>query len=173
MSYTPLELNGKVAWSSAALPASTRYRSRLGDAGLMSFPLLVAQNKSRWRQLKLKSAAGAHFGCLRMFLKRESLQRVLHETVKALGKVDILVNSAGRTKRAPTLDFSKTTGTTLWKLSDRHLARVSGFRASHVGTRVMDGSLHRLRSLPLWRSTKLPHTAPARQQSPPLPSRSQ
>src|SRR6266576_191436 len=38
---------------------------------------------------------------------RSSLQRVLDETVKAFGKVDILVNSAGRTKRAPTLDFSE------------------------------------------------------------------
>ena len=38
---------------------------------------------------------------------RSSLQRVLDETLKAFGKVDILVNSAGRTKRAPTLDFSE------------------------------------------------------------------
>ena len=38
---------------------------------------------------------------------RASLQAVLDETVHAFGKVDILVNSAGRTKRAPTLDFSE------------------------------------------------------------------
>lgn len=38
---------------------------------------------------------------------RASLQRVLDETVSAFGKVDILVNSAGRTKRAPTLEFSE------------------------------------------------------------------
>ena len=38
---------------------------------------------------------------------RTSLQGVLDETVSAFGKVDILVNSAGRTKRAPTLDFSE------------------------------------------------------------------
>ncbi len=38
---------------------------------------------------------------------RASLQRVLDESIKAFGKVDILVNSAGRTKRAPTLDFSE------------------------------------------------------------------
>src|SRR5688572_13375482 len=38
---------------------------------------------------------------------RESLQELLYEAVRALGKVDILVNSAGRTKRAPTLDFSE------------------------------------------------------------------
>jgi NAD(P)-dependent dehydrogenase (short-subunit alcohol dehydrogenase family) len=36
---------------------------------------------------------------------RTSLQSVLDQTVSAFGKVDILVNSAGRTKRAPTLDF--------------------------------------------------------------------
>ena len=34
-----------------------------------------------------------------------SLQRVLEATVAALGKVDILVNSAGRTKRTPTLEL--------------------------------------------------------------------
>jgi NAD(P)-dependent dehydrogenase (short-subunit alcohol dehydrogenase family) len=39
--------------------------------------------------------------------ERDSLQRVLEKTVKAFGKVDILVNSAGTTKRAPTLDFSE------------------------------------------------------------------
>jgi len=39
---------------------------------------------------------------------RASLQRVLDEAIRAFGKVDILVNSAGRTKRAPTLDFSET-----------------------------------------------------------------
>jgi len=38
---------------------------------------------------------------------RASLQRVLDESIRAFGKVDIMVNSAGRTKRAPTLDFSE------------------------------------------------------------------
>jgi NAD(P)-dependent dehydrogenase (short-subunit alcohol dehydrogenase family) len=38
---------------------------------------------------------------------RASLERVLEETVKAFDHVDILVNSAGRTKRAPTLDFTE------------------------------------------------------------------
>jgi NAD(P)-dependent dehydrogenase (short-subunit alcohol dehydrogenase family) len=36
---------------------------------------------------------------------RASLQTLADETVKAFGKVDILVNSAGRIKRAPTVDF--------------------------------------------------------------------
>lgn len=38
---------------------------------------------------------------------RNSLQNLLDECVKAFGKVDILVNSAGRTKRAPTVDFDE------------------------------------------------------------------
>jgi NAD(P)-dependent dehydrogenase (short-subunit alcohol dehydrogenase family) len=40
-------------------------------------------------------------------LDRASMQAVLDEAVKTFGKVDILVNSAGRTKRQPTIDFSE------------------------------------------------------------------
>jgi NAD(P)-dependent dehydrogenase (short-subunit alcohol dehydrogenase family) len=36
---------------------------------------------------------------------RASLQALLDETVKAFGKVDILINCAGKIKRAPTVDF--------------------------------------------------------------------
>jgi NAD(P)-dependent dehydrogenase (short-subunit alcohol dehydrogenase family) len=39
--------------------------------------------------------------------ERSSLQHVLDESVRAFGKVDILVNCAGRTKRGPTLDFTE------------------------------------------------------------------
>jgi NAD(P)-dependent dehydrogenase (short-subunit alcohol dehydrogenase family) len=38
---------------------------------------------------------------------RGSLDRLLSGVVSAFGKVDILVNCAGRTKRAPTLDFAE------------------------------------------------------------------
>ena len=38
---------------------------------------------------------------------RESIERLLGESVEAFGKVDILVNSAGRTKREPTIDQSE------------------------------------------------------------------
>ncbi len=36
---------------------------------------------------------------------RASLERLLSECIGAFGKADILINSAGRTRRAPTLDF--------------------------------------------------------------------
>lgn len=38
---------------------------------------------------------------------RGSLEKLLEASVKEFGKVDILVNSAGRTKRGPSLDFSE------------------------------------------------------------------
>lgn len=38
---------------------------------------------------------------------RASLERLLAGTVSALGRVDILVNCAGRTKRGPTIDFAE------------------------------------------------------------------
>ena len=38
---------------------------------------------------------------------RQSLEGVLKAAVEKFGKVDILVNSAGRTKRAPTVTFSE------------------------------------------------------------------
>ena len=40
---------------------------------------------------------------------RASLESLLNECVAAFGKVDILVNSAGRTKREPTLDLDDET----------------------------------------------------------------
>ena len=36
---------------------------------------------------------------------RETLENLLDETLKAFGKVDILINCAGKIKRAPTVDF--------------------------------------------------------------------
>ena len=38
---------------------------------------------------------------------RSSLENLLNECAAAFGKVDILVNSAGRTKRAPSIDFAE------------------------------------------------------------------
>ncbi|HZD30993.1 MAG TPA: glucose 1-dehydrogenase [Candidatus Angelobacter sp.] len=45
--------------------------------------------------------------CASDVLDRASLERLLSEAVAKFGKVDILINCAGRTKRAPTLDFSE------------------------------------------------------------------
>jgi NAD(P)-dependent dehydrogenase (short-subunit alcohol dehydrogenase family) len=39
--------------------------------------------------------------------ERISIENLLDECVRQFGKVDILINSAGRTKREPTLDFAE------------------------------------------------------------------
>ena len=64
------------------------------------------------RQEQVDEAAGLIEGRGRKSLRvtsdvgdRASLERLLDETVKAWGKVDILINSAGKIKRAPTVDF--------------------------------------------------------------------
>ena len=44
---------------------------------------------------------------------RASLQNLLDQTVARLGKVDILVNCAGKIKRAPTLDFDEAEWTSI------------------------------------------------------------
>ena len=40
-------------------------------------------------------------------MDRASLEALLESVVRELGKVDILVNAAGRTKRTPTVDLSE------------------------------------------------------------------
>jgi NAD(P)-dependent dehydrogenase (short-subunit alcohol dehydrogenase family) len=56
----------------------------------------AAQIESKGRKaLRLTSDVG----------DRATLQHLLDETVKAWGKVDILINCAGKIKRAPTVDF--------------------------------------------------------------------
>ena len=108
MTYSPLELNGKVAIVVGGTSGIGRAIAHgLADAGADVIPT------SR-RLDQVKAAATEIEGLGRRTLRvasnvsdRGTLQTVLDEALKTFGKVDILVNSAGRTKRAPTLDFSE------------------------------------------------------------------
>ena len=108
MSYTPLELHGKVA----VVVGGTSGIGRAIAHGLADAGADVIPTSRRAAQVEVAATEIEERGRRSLRLPsdvsdRESLQRVLDETVKAFGKVDILVNSAGRTKRAPTLDFSE------------------------------------------------------------------
>ncbi len=108
MSYTPLELDGKVA----VVVGGTSGIGRAIAHGLADAGADVVPTSRRREQVEVAATEIEERGRRSLRLPsdvsdRESLQRVLDETVKAFGKVDILVNSAGRTKRAPTLDFSE------------------------------------------------------------------
>ena len=108
MTYSRLELNGKVAVVIGGTSGIGLAIARgMAEAGADVVPtsrrleqVEAAANEieSRGRRsLRVASDVG----------DRASLQKVLDESIAAFGKVDIMVNSAGRTKRAPTLDFSE------------------------------------------------------------------
>ena len=108
MSYSRLELNGKVA----VVIGGT---SGIGLAIARGMAEAGADVVATSRRMDLVEAAAAEIEqrgrrSIRVssdVSDRASLQNVLDESIRAFSKVDILVNSAGRTKRAPTLDFSE------------------------------------------------------------------
>src|SRR5436305_10626703 len=77
-----------LAEAGADVVATSRRQEQVDEAASQ------IQSKGR-RSLRLTSDVG----------DRASLQRVADETVNAFGKVDILINAAGKIKRAPTVDF--------------------------------------------------------------------
>src|SRR5215203_977812 len=100
MSYSRLELNGKVA----VVVGGT---SGIGLAIAKGMAEAGADVVPTSRRMDLVEAAASEIekrGRQSMRVSsdvsdRSSLQTVLDETIKVFGKVDILVNSAGRTKR--------------------------------------------------------------------------
>src|SRR5688500_13370690 len=106
MTYSSLELNNKVA----VVIGGTSGIGRAIALGLAVAGADVIPSSRRVEQVEATATEIEERGrrSLRVasdVSDRDSLQRLLEETIKAFGKVDILVNSAGRTKRAPTLDF--------------------------------------------------------------------
>src|ERR1035441_4051049 len=106
MAYKGLDLSGR----SAVVIGGTSgigYALALGlaEAGADVIPTsrrsdLVAQTASEIEALRRRSLR-----CTSDVQDRSSLEQLLARAIEAFGKVDILVNCAGRTKRAPTLDF--------------------------------------------------------------------
>ena len=108
MSYSSLELNGKVGVVIGGTSGIGRAIARgMAEAGADVVPTSrrIEQVESTAKEIEERGRRSLRITS--DVSDRSSLQRVLDESVKAFGKVDILVNSAGRTKRAPTLDFSE------------------------------------------------------------------
>jgi NAD(P)-dependent dehydrogenase (short-subunit alcohol dehydrogenase family) len=108
MAYSQLELNGKVA----VVVGGTSGIGRAIAHGFAQAGADVIPTSRRAEQVEAVAREIEGFGrrSLRVtsdVSDRESLDRVLSEALQVFGKVDILVNSAGRTKRAPTIDFSE------------------------------------------------------------------
>ena len=106
MSYKPLELNGKTA----VVIGGTSGIGRAIAHGLAEAGADVVPTSRRIEQVGAAAAEIEERGARSLRVAsdvsdRASLEKVLQESISAFGKVDILVNSAGRTKRAPTVDF--------------------------------------------------------------------
>lgn len=108
MSLRTLELHGKTA----VVIGGTSGIGRAIAHGLAEAGANVVPTSRRIEQVETAAKEIESFGrgALRVasdVSDRESLETLLRETIAAFGKVDILVNSAGRTKRAPTVDFNE------------------------------------------------------------------
>jgi NAD(P)-dependent dehydrogenase (short-subunit alcohol dehydrogenase family) len=106
MSYSLLELSGKAA----VVIGGTSGIGRAIAQGLAEAGADVVPTSRRIEQVNAAASEIEERGrrSLRVASDvgdRPSLENLLTEAVNAFGKVDILVNCAGRTKRGPTLDF--------------------------------------------------------------------
>jgi NAD(P)-dependent dehydrogenase (short-subunit alcohol dehydrogenase family) len=108
MGYKRLELDGKVAVVVGGSSGIGRTLARgLAEAGAdvvasarrMELVNVVADDIERLGRRSLRVSCDV--------ADRVSIERLLHASVQAFGKVDILVNAAGFNQRAPTLDFSE------------------------------------------------------------------
>lgn len=106
MSFSGLELNGKTA----VVIGGTSGIGRAIAHGLADAGANVVSSSRRAEEVEKTAAEIAEKG--RQTLKitsdvsdKTTLQKLLDECLKAFGRVDILVNSAGVTKRTPTLDL--------------------------------------------------------------------
>jgi NAD(P)-dependent dehydrogenase (short-subunit alcohol dehydrogenase family) len=108
MTYSQLELNDKVA----VVVGGTSGIGRAIAHGFAQAGADVIPTSRRGEQVESTAKEIEELGrrSLRVtsdVSDRASLERVLSEAVQTFGRVDILVNSAGRTKRAPTIEFSE------------------------------------------------------------------
>jgi NAD(P)-dependent dehydrogenase (short-subunit alcohol dehydrogenase family) len=106
MTLKSLQLDGKTA----VVMGGTSGLGRAISLGLAEAGADVVASARRPQQVEETAAEIEKLGrkALRVtsdIQDRSSLERVLAETVGVFGKVDILVNSAGKIKRAPTLTF--------------------------------------------------------------------
>jgi NAD(P)-dependent dehydrogenase (short-subunit alcohol dehydrogenase family) len=107
MAFSKLDLSGRVA----VVIGGTSGIGRALAHGLAEAGADVVPSSRREEQVESTAAEIEGFGrktvrCTSDVADRDSLKTLLDQTVAELGKVDILVNSAGITKRTPTLDVS-------------------------------------------------------------------
>jgi NAD(P)-dependent dehydrogenase (short-subunit alcohol dehydrogenase family) len=108
MPYAPLDLSGRVA----VVVGGTSGIGHAIAVGLAEAGADVVPTSRRIEQVEAAAAEMERRGrrSLRVssdVTDRASLEKLLADSVRAFGKVDIMVNAAGRTKRVPSLDMAE------------------------------------------------------------------
>jgi len=108
VSYAPLDLAGRVA----VVVGGTTGIGRALSLGLAQAGADVVASARRIEEVNAVSAEIEALGrrtlrCTSDVIARPSLDALLAQALAVFGKVDILVNCAGRTKRIPTLQMSE------------------------------------------------------------------
>lgn len=108
MTYAKLELNGKIAVVVGGTSGIGRAIAHgLAQAGANVIPTSRREEQVETTAREIEELGRRSLRVASDVSDRASLERVLSEALAAFGKVDILINSAGITKRAPTIDFSE------------------------------------------------------------------
>ncbi|HSB62229.1 MAG TPA: SDR family oxidoreductase [Vicinamibacteria bacterium] len=106
MSYPPLDLAGRVAFVTGGTSGIGRALSLgLAEAGANVVPSSRRQDQVDATAAEIEARGRKTVRVASDVTDRPSLTAALAAVEKALGRVDILVNCAGRTKRTPTLDL--------------------------------------------------------------------
>jgi len=109
MSYQPLELTGKTAVVIGGTSGIGRAIAHgLAEAGADVVPTSRRADQVEAAAKEIEERGRRTLRITSDVGDRESLERLRNKSIEVFGKVDILVNCAGRTKRAPTIDFAET-----------------------------------------------------------------
>ncbi len=108
MGYTSLELNGRVAVVIGGTSGIGRAIAHgFAEAGADVIPTSRRMEKVEAAASEIEGRGRRTLRVMSDVSNRASLEQLLDSSLEAFGKVDILVNSAGRTKRTPTVDLSE------------------------------------------------------------------
>ena len=106
MSYAPLDLTGRTAVVVGGTSGIGLALARgLAEAGADVVPTSRRAEETNAAADEIERLGRATLRATSDVADRSSLETVLSQCVAAFGKVDVLVNAAGRTERAPTLDI--------------------------------------------------------------------
>jgi NAD(P)-dependent dehydrogenase (short-subunit alcohol dehydrogenase family) len=106
MGYSRLDLNGRVAVVIGGSSGIGRTIARgLAEAGADVVPTARRLEQVETVAAEIEALGRRSLRITSDVTDHSSLEGLLHAAIEAFGKVDILVNSAGYNKRAPTLNF--------------------------------------------------------------------